>query len=478
MKMKWSPRRSKLVLSGFLLVGLLSGGGWACGGEGDNRAQEPREQRPAGPVDDTPPVETLAECGAFEGGDDLRVCTATYLGDEGEVVSVAIAANGEVILGRNAPTARLEIYAPTGSELRRAVELEGRLVAMAADGSTDQVALVVEREGLEVIVKDLAGEEVFRRQVPAGISAVAYDRGLIALLAGEEVTIWGEAGEELEELGRVELAGRALRDVAVHGELELIYVTGFRQVSGNLQQPFLMAYSPRGERQWTNWDWSEEEAGQWSSDTRGTAVGIGRDRKLYYVGESHGGVTTHFRDPRDIAEEAPILRRDPYSQSHNWNGAAPLGFVARLDPSTGEMEGGQLLAVRLSDGRGNGVSPRFVTATEEGVILLGGSSACCIERWDEKTVAGQAAMPGYGGGQWAMALSPEFDERYFWTTFHGGAPGVQLQGLDARGPVMVVAHNQRGEEGAAIEVPMITSQALHHEPAGSSAGHLVIFPAP
>lgn len=480
-------RRRRSPLLGLLILLFIVGcgdpstsnGSGSSSGDGDSQR----------PVDNTPPVDTLEECGGFEEGDDLNVCTATYLGGSGEneAVAVAIDEEGRILVAGNWQTppepqhedsmeaegpGALAVLSPTGSEVLDLLTFSSTLRDISLNPTTNELAVALS-ESLQVW--DLSQRETVWEVSRAGIEKVAFDQDLLAVQSGTNIAVFDASGELLSE---IDVDRTRVNDIAVHGELEQVYITGFHQVSGNLQQPFLFAYAPTGERVWTNWNWSAEEAGELSSDTRGQAVGVGRDGKLYYAGESHGGVTTHFRDPTDIDEEAPLVRRDAYSQSHNWNGAAPLGFVARLDPATGAFEGGQLLAVRLSDGRGNGVGPRLITANEEGVIFVGGGSACCIERWEEKTVAGHRAMPGYGGGQWVMALPPDFDNRPLWTTFNGGAPGADLRSIDARGPAMALVHTHEADDDE-VEGNMITTRALTPEAPGGVANiHLVVFPSP
>ena len=461
----------------FLFLFLLS---FACGPENrGNRSGEPAPT-PEAPIDRSPPVDSLEECGPFEEGHNLNVCTATYIGAAGdhEALGVDIHSTGEVMVVVNlrpdegSAEGMLLRFSPTGSELLATTSITDPIRSAAYDSQAERWALATAEE-LQLRSHD--GTLLWTKDLENLDELAAYQGATVAR-RGKSVWLFDESGTLLTEQ---EVDRTALRGIAVYGNAETFYLTGFHQVSGNLQQPFIYAYAFDGNRRWTNYDWSAGETDGLSSDTRGEALAIGRDGKLYYVGESHGGVTTHFRNPRNIEEDAPINRRDPYSQSHNWNGAAPLGFVARFDALTGEIEGAQLLAVRLSNGRGNGVRPHFVTANEEGTIFLGGGSACCIEKWDQKEVAGFPAMPGYGGGQWTMALSPDFNIRHFWTTFHGGAPGVTLRGIAAAGPSAAVLHTHRGDSGEPVEGNMITSQALQPEaPGGLSNLHLSIFPAP
>lgn len=460
---------------------MLIGFGASCGGESpssaDNASNADR------PVDTSPPVDSLDACGEFREGDNLNVCTATYLDEAGtaEALDVFVAGDSRVVVAKNwtpdaeesDPSGVVVVLSPTGDEIEKTLEFDQPLRAIDVDDSANSMLIALSDH---LAQWDLEADSERWSHDIQDVDQVRFDGDLVAASADQRVHLFDGDGQPRTAL---DIDRTQVNDIAVDGERRRIYITGFHQVDDNLQQPFLFAYDGDGQRQWTNWDWSSQEADNLSSDTRGESVTIGRDGHLYYVGESHGGVTTHLRAPRDLDEDAPLVRRDDYSQSHNWNGAAPLGFVARLDAGTGELDAGQLLAVRLSDGRGNAVSPQAVTANEEGTIFLGGSSACCIERWEHKEVADQSAMPEYGGGQWTMALSPDFEERHLWTTFSGGASNVEFAGLDAGGPTMAVVHTHEADDGDAIDIPMITSQSLQPKPPGGPANvHLTIAPTP
>lgn len=429
--------------------------------------------------------ETLEECGDFQEGTNLHVCTATYLGaSEGAAVAADIDAQGRQWVGGNfeeAPVALQEWGSgqamilqlnPTGGELLGGHRLDGDLVDMALDTGTD--AMAVATDGAVGLIDQ---DELLWEHAVDGVGRVDIDGSRVVALIGDEVRLLDEGGATSF---KHDIERSAVRDVAIDAATERVFVTGYDQVSGDLQQPFLLAYDFDGERAWTGWDWSSDEAGDLSSDTRGAAVSMGLDGYLYYVGESHGGVTTHFRMPDDIDEEAPLVRRDAYSESHNWNGAAPLGFVARLSPETGELKKGQLMAVRLSDGRGNAVSPRAIAADEDGTMILSGDSACCIEDWEERRVADQAVMPDYGGGAWAMVLTPAFDARPVWTTFGNPDASVDIADVATRGGAMTVIQNQTaGSDHDAVRGQLVTHAALQSTPPGAqSSPHLTVFPAP
>jgi len=280
--------------------------------------------------------------------------------------------------------------------------------------------------------------------------------------------------------GTVALDDGNVHDVAYDELNDLAFVTGFNQVSGDLQQPFLRAYSPDGTVAWLAYDWTNSEAmsNGSSSDTRGYGVAMGRDGKLYYVGEGHGGVSTHRFMPRDLATPAPLVKYDAYNDPYNLNGAAPIGFVGRFDPATGALLAAQFAVTRLSSGKGNAVRHRAVAADADGTVIIGGASACCIEGGADKTINGVPAMPGYAGGGYLLVLSPDLGERLVWTAWTGDSGGAEVSGVAAWNGVMAMVETQSADRDTGmLSGTLVTSRALQSAPGGGpSDGFLAVWP--
>jgi len=135
------------------------------------------------------------------------------------------------------------------------------------------------------------------------------------------------------------------------------------------------------------------------------------------------------RNPRDLEANAPNITYDAYNTPHNWNGAAPLAYYARFDAASGEIEAGQFLVPRLSSGKGNGSSPRHINADEDGVVVVAGSSACCMQDGSEKTINGIPTMPTYAGGAFVLVVSQDWSQRVVWNVFSGSASKASIKGL-------------------------------------------------
>jgi hypothetical protein len=269
---------------------------------------------------------------------------------------------------------------------------------------------------------------------------------------------------------------------------EHLIVTGFKQDDGppctQLQIPFIRAYSYTGEVAWSAYDWNHTEVGSVDecADSRGIAVSMGRDGKLYYAGESHGGNTVHRRDPSDYQTmTTKVVKSDSYNDAYNMNGAAPVLFFARFDAATGELEGAQVGVTRLSTGKGNALRPRSITADEKGNMLVGGDAACCIEAAEDKTLNGSTpAFGSYLGGAFVLIVPPDFSSRLLWTSLVGpSGGGASVTGVAAGGGRMAATVRQAYEDKPTTTEPLFTFEALQAGPGGGmSDGLLSVWRAP
>lgn len=76
------------------------------------------------------------------------------------------------------------------------------------------------------------------------------------------------------------------------------YDIGYRQVGGNLQQPYLS--SSKG---WKFWGWNETEAGSLRADSRGYDIWLMPNGRIALVAWTDGGNSTLTRDPQDLGKE-------------------------------------------------------------------------------------------------------------------------------------------------------------------------------
>lgn len=433
-----------------------------------------------------------APCGTFQVGDAFEVCAATYLtgAEEDTAGGVDIAPDGSVVYGGS--------LHPEAFGLSPGTVLAGGSAGVARLSADGRKALSVTRVGASVTdlqvaagsgdiavsgdfgvaVLDSAAASVKWAAAPGGASRVAITPGgTVAGLFGKTLRVFDPAGGEV---GSVEITtNQAVHDIAIDGASETVFATGFKQDDGapcsQLQIPFVRAFGYDGSARWQAYDWNKAEVGAADecADSRGYALAMGGDGKLYFAGESHGGNTVFRRQPQDLSAFAPNVKSDPYNDPYNLNGAAPIGFYARFDPATGVLEKGQFLCTRLDSGKGNAARPRAIAADQNGNVVVGGATACCIEHGADKTVNGEPAMPAYAGGGFVLVVSPDFTERLQWTTFNGptggGANGIAVA---AAGSALALLSQQSidpQKNASTAEVPLLTFDALLPSPGGGAS---------
>lgn len=436
-------------------------------------------------------------CGTFTPGDAFTVCTATYMGgplDDG-AGGVAIAEDGTLYYSGSiggddlgaTPTVLMGggdgvvlRLSPDGRELLSLTRIGGHVSDIAVVPGSDAVAVAGDF-GVAVL-EDGATTLAWSAQ-PGGnaTSVAAAADGRVAAVHDQALALYDAGGQLASD---VVVGGSAVNDVVVHEASGLAIVTGFKQDDGppctQLQIPFVRAHGWDGALAWVAYDWNKDEVGAADecADSRGMALAIGGDGKLYYAGESHGGNTVHRRLPDDLSQMAEVVKTDMYNDPYDLNGAAPITFYGRMDPGTGTLETGQFLVTRLSDGRGNAARPRAIAADAAGNVFVAGATACCIENGAAKTVNGEPAMSEeYQGGGFVLVVSPDFSQRLGWTTFRGttgnGETGVSL----AVGVDVAVAFQQQLEDETTTDRPMLTFDAIQPAPGGgASDGWLAVWP--
>jgi hypothetical protein len=383
-------------------------------------------------------------------------------------------------------TAGIARFASDGRTVVSVTRLGSSVTDVAIRKSNGHIAL---SGSFGAAVLDSTGKTViWSSAAPGSPSEIAIGNdGTVAALAGTKVTVFDAVGAVL---GSFDVStNREVTDIALDDTAKLVFATGFKQDDGapctQLQIPFLRAYAFNGTVTWKAYDWNKAEVGSVSecADTRGYALAIGADGKLYYAGESHGGNTVHRHLPLDLTQNAPIVKYDPYNDPYNLNGAAPIGFYARFDAATGTIENAQFVVTRLGSTKGNAARPRAIAADASGNMLIAGATACCIENGPTKTVNGTLAMPTYAGGGFVLAVSADFKQRLSWTAFNGekggNSNGISVAVGGASAAILFQQNIDPAKQMSTTEIPLLTFNAVQAAPGGgASDGHLVVFPAP
>lgn len=302
--------------------------------------------------------------------------------------------------------------------------------------------------------------------------ALAND-GTAAALFGKTLRVFDAQGNEL---GSRSFGDSAVNDVAIDGST--VYVTGLAQRDGGacsqLQVAWVRAY-PRnavgGAERWKAWDWTHAQAAGTDSscaDTRGIRVAIGNDGGLYFAGESAGGNTIYRFQSVNLATAAPNVSTDPYNSAYN-TASNHITYIAKLDPSTGAVQKGQLVLARLSSTKGNTIRPTAITADAQGRVYVAGVSACCLQNRDTFVFNGATLAAYAGGDPFVLVLSSDLRTRYLWFSAANGGKG-EAQGIATFGGLTALGSR-------ADAVPMTLDRAVQSSwPAGATSnGHLLTW---
>lgn len=295
----------------------------------------------------------------------------------------------------------------------------------------------------EVLLGSTSGGTLAQFWSPTGLAsqlktAVSCGGGQIAVLAGNDVGIYSDAGALLDQFT---VAATVVNDLACEANPTRIYLTGYRQASANLQVAYVEAYDSTGTRQWRSWGWSaaEAQAQNLGSDTRGQVLHLAGDT-LHFAGSSAGGVPVYLRNPQDLTSNANNIGFDAYNQTFNLAGPT-FSYYANLDPSDGSLRRGQFLLTRLGNGQGNSISVLGMHLDSTGQLHLGGRAFASMANRSTLQVAGQSVGPYSGGDPHLLVVPADFSSRVQWTSF------VAVNG---RGSVVAIA-SRSGREAFLIE---------------------------
>jgi hypothetical protein len=435
----------------------------------------------------------------FAAGDDLSVCTATYLGGPGVdfASAVDIAPDGSVLVGGAFDSYDLGqkpinlMGGGAGAVLR--LDGSGRTITSLSRIGGGVSDLEVDRQSGKIAVSgdfgvallDAAATKVLWNVSLGGSAtkvAVGSD-GTVAALAGKTITVLDASGATV---GTIDVqSATSVNDIAVDGASKSVLTTGYRQDDGGAcsqyKSTFVRGYAYTGAMKWKDYDWTHNDVGASGdcADSQGLSLAMGRDGKLYYAGKSDGGNTVHQKDPRDLSKQAPNVSADQYNTPYGFKGANAIGYYARFDPATGTIDKGQFVVARKgadASAEGNACVPSAITADEKGNVYVVGDSAYEIQNHDQKKIGGISVGPYTAYEAFLLVLSPDLSQRLAWTVFTASGPADATGIAAANGSGALVAE----QSGAQLtKGTLITTSALQKAPGGGDGeGYLVVFPTP
>lgn len=469
-----------------------SGGGNAVGGSsGGGAAGAATAGTSGGPVDPRPVGDPVATCGQYASGNNLGVCSASYVGgandDSLNVAEVApdgtIAVAGLVDGTDAGKTPTVLLNGTTGALLRldsqgKEVKSITRIGKEVKDMEIDQKSGAIAVAGdFGVAVLDAAASKVTWSKSDGAIDRVSIgDDGTVAALGGGKVSVYDASGQLLKSWG----VDRAY-DVAVHAQSKTVLLGGDRQDDGapctQLRIPYLRGYDYAGEQKWKDWDLDKQTYGSRGAcaDSVIRLVSVGKDGKVYIAAEGHGGNTPIYLDPHNPDAKAPNVQGDKWGSGYNMDGASKLSIILRIDPTNGNVENSGILVGRNSDkgDKGSTIRPKAITADEKGNIFLAHAVGCCIQNETMLSVAGVPSTTKAGP---AIIIWDKDFKRLSWNRFSQAGDAEPMGVAVGRGVAAIVAtqsKEQTTEGGIQITVnPMQAKQG------GGAEGYFAVFPAP
>jgi hypothetical protein len=137
-----------------------------------------------------------------------------------------------------------------------------------------------------------------------------------------------------------------------------IYTAGYRQVSSTNQDAFIKRVTNQIEI------WNQTSFDTSSDDSRGEAIAA--NSTSLFVAFSVTGGNTGFTN---------FVSSDAVQRSYGVGGGPKVTFLARLSPSTGEIQRGTFLGARLTNGRVNTLNPCQINITGSNEITFIGQTA-------------------------------------------------------------------------------------------------------
>lgn len=431
---------------------------------------------------------TSSPCEAFVEGPDLRVCTASYLGASARLEGGAdIGRDGSIILGLQRRPGSFDLPATparlidgdglvlrldtAGKRVLAAASLGTRILDLEVAPSTGTILVAGEPFGLAALSPQ-ADRVLWQQPVTTDRIGVAAD-GRVASVNTEtaEVQVWSADGARLAGF-RAQSANDVTSDVAFDGASDTIIVTGALNQTP-LVTPLLEGHDLQGTTRWRSYGWTaaELEANQLQAASWGRRVSMGRDGRLYYLGESRGGNTVHGRLPTDLGARAPIVGGDAFHVP--FNTSRFIVFVGRFDPRTGTLESSQYILAREPDGTGNppGTDARAsaIAADALGQVLVGGHQACCGPSPNTRRVAGKKLAHAAGGQDaFVVLLPPTLGPPFVWTTWGGGGASSLVTVALAQGKALMLAGQTETEH---MTGPLVTHEALQPAPSAGPVAH-------
>jgi Bacterial Ig domain/Secretion system C-terminal sorting domain len=261
-------------------------------------------------------------------------------------------------------------------------------------------------------------------------------------LTGGNVTLMNKDGVTLSTCGSI---SQYTSDVCVDESSQTVIGTGFKNFNTTdlagtsplpVYVPVLRGFNFTGTQKWVSYDWTQNNtdlgpspAPQWlnmldnnMADARLNRCTIGKDGKLYILGQVYGGNHCFRYDAKDITLAGKMATGgDTYFALTN-TGTETHAMFGRYEPATGVVMRTQTFTARLPNGKGNSfiVEHGNIDADELGNPYITGTSAFGMPMTLDY-------QPGdYTGGGFILKTNYSMNSRTMSVRFSTGGYGKAL----------------------------------------------------
>jgi len=439
---------------------------------------------------------------------NLDITTGTYLGGRaGTARAVKILSNGnivavfdssetsfggktvELILGAGmSDTGRLLVLNPEGNQVLKAFSLGMSVLDVNTLPTDPSSVMVATAEGVSRVSLD-DGSSSWTFAFQSSKKKVAASSGHVAaMLANNRIALFTLGGEQL---WNITLSRSYTEDVALSTEDQLVIIAGFdnkRLPGGNpVQVAFLEArsFSDPSNVVWRRFSFNGADLSNNIADTRLYHCNVGADGKLYILGESAGSQTIFRYDGIRYSGKVLVTAIDFYNDL--WNTKSPhISYQARVNLTTGQIEGSQLTMARLTDGGSNTFKTGDIAGDHKGNLYVVGKSAAFYANRAATSING-VPVGQYHGDPVLLWIRPDFRNRNAWNSFIRDKQGDSEDKLNYGGilkgvavdhtKAVVIGEIKAGGEGAIEGNPLVSVNSLQvDEEDNPSAVYLAVIP--
>ena len=439
---------------------------------------------------------------------NLHVETATYLGgpDDNTPVNTGVGKNHQVFVAGNFSSIQAPNTFTTTSINGASSASRGRIIKMNTFGDTIRHVLNLGNEVYDYEMQNFGNYQMVVSgdfgvclinadgtdklwTIPAasipGNGSIAVDiddTGHVVVMRDKKFTVYNAAGNPMA--AAKDVPGNYVNDITIKNDT--IYVVGFNNGSLNgtgcgetgglpVQSAFVKSYTLKAgafseDVDRRTFGFPGNQLGLDQADTRGYKINVGKDGKIYFLGEAAGGNSVfRWNGKNTIAlngcsnPPSRLVQYDQYNSPYN-TASAHIAYFCTIDPLTGEVERGQYIIPRLTSGKSNTyrIKDGYIHADQKGYVYIGATSAYAIAGRQIQHLNGELVDDYAGGDMVVLMVDPNYRVRTFWGVFSREAGKGSIRGFGIRDNI--ISAIGKTEEGKMIP----TSNAIQQLPFNGS----------